>query len=161
MELCNKRWRRKINIPRSRDCGVCCSGKESDSGYIPLFSPQRGGVCTLCRQSTLKILKIENYGETGNIIHISISALNIKNPNSTQGFLQEINHIPICEKALENSVTTVKTEASSLPDFDEGYSIWKKDFDEKKAGVFSITVSEIVKYIEDGLNQCHEEEANG
>lgn len=101
--------------------------------------------------STLKILKIEEYPKTGKIIHISISGLKVVNPDSKEGFANELTHIPITEEALDESVSKLKSEKIKLPNRIEGYDYWKKEFDEGTAGVFSITVVEIVESMEEAI----------
>ena len=104
--------------------------------------------------STLKILKIDEIENTEkNIIHISISGLKIENPNNSAKYYKDLRHIPICEKTLKNSVTKVKNEKSELPDFNEGYSIWKEAYEKKEAGFFTISVLEIVKFMDKTINQ--------
>lgn len=100
--------------------------------------------------STLTILKIEEYPKTGKVIHISISGLKMRNPDSPTGFAEKLSHIPISEEALDKSVTKVYKENSTIPDSIEmdGYSYWKKEFDKGDAGVFTIPVSEIVNSME-------------
>jgi len=101
--------------------------------------------------STLKILKIEEYLQHGKVIHISIGGLKVRNPNSKEGIAEEFTHIPISEKALDESVTELKNENSKIPKYIEGYSYWKKEFDKGQAGVFSIPVSEIVNSMEEAI----------
>ncbi|REC62848.1 hypothetical protein DRF65_08480 [Chryseobacterium pennae] len=100
--------------------------------------------------STLTILKIEEYPKTGKVIHISISGLKMRNPDSPSGFAEKLTHIPMSEEALDKSVTKVYKENSKMPDSLEmdGYSTWKKEFDKGDAGVFAIPVSEIVSVME-------------
>jgi PBP1b-binding outer membrane lipoprotein LpoB len=62
------------------------------------------------KSSTLTILKIEEYPETGKVIHISISGLKVKDISSTTGFADKFTHIPISEEALGKSVTSLKNE---------------------------------------------------
>jgi outer membrane protein assembly factor BamB len=103
--------------------------------------------------STLKILKIEEYPETGKVIHISINGLKIKNPNSPEGFAENLSHIPISEEALNKSVTKLQNETDKMPDSIEmdGYSYWKKEFDKGNAGIFTIPVSEVVGSMEKAI----------
>ncbi|MDQ0592784.1 hypothetical protein QFZ37_001153 [Chryseobacterium ginsenosidimutans] len=101
--------------------------------------------------STLKILKIEEYPKIGKVIHISIGGLKVINPDSKEGIAEEFSHIPITEKALDESVTELKNEKIKVPKNIEGYSYWKKEFDQKQAGVFSISVSEIVNSMEEEI----------
>lgn len=101
-------------------------------------------------KSILKILKIEEYPKTGKVIHISVSGLKIKDPNSPAGFAHTLSHIPISEEALNKSVTKLQNENGKKPDSIEmdGYSYWKREFDKGDAGIFTIPVSEIVGEME-------------
>ncbi|WP_312286341.1 hypothetical protein [Chryseobacterium gleum] len=103
--------------------------------------------------STLKILKIEEYPNTGKVIHISVSGLKIKSPESPDGFAHQLSHIPISEEALNKSVTKLQNETRKMPDSLEldGYSYWKKEFDKGNAGIFTIPVSEIVSTMEKSI----------
>ena len=101
--------------------------------------------------STLKILKIEEYPKHGKIIHISIGGLKVGNPDVEKGFANEFTHIPISEIALDKSVTKLKNEKVKLPDSIDGYSYWKKEFDQGIAGIFSISVYEIVDLMEESI----------
>ncbi|KFF08726.1 hypothetical protein IX38_04650 [Chryseobacterium luteum] len=104
-------------------------------------------------KSTLKILKIEEYPQTGKVIHISVSGLKMKNPKSSEGFANELSHIPISEEALNKSIIKLHNENGKMPDSLEmdGYSYWKKEFDKGEAGIFKVPVSEIVGVMEDHI----------
>lgn len=106
------------------------------------------------KSSILKILKIEEYPKTGKVIHISIRGLKMKNPSSPTGLAEYISHLPISEEALNKSVTNhLKNETGKRPDSIEmdGYSYWKKEFDNGNAGIFTIPVSEIVSTMEKSI----------
>ena len=60
------------------------------------------------------------------------------NPDVEKGFANEFTHIPISEIALDKSVTKLKNEKVKLPDSIDGYSYWKKEFDQGIADIFSI-----------------------
>lgn len=101
--------------------------------------------------STLKILKIEEFPTMGKVIHISIGQLKMQNPNSKEGFVETLSHIPISKEALDKSITVLKNEKTSIPDYEDGYNYWKNEFDKGQAGVFSISVSEIISGMEKNL----------
>lgn len=101
--------------------------------------------------STLKILKIEEYPKHGKVIHISIGGLKVENRDIEKGYANEFTHIPISEKALNESVTKLKNEKVKLPSKIDGYDYWKEEFDQGIAGVFSISVSEIVDLMEESI----------
>lgn len=101
--------------------------------------------------STVKILKIEEYPKHGKVIHISIGGLNVGDPDVENHFAKEFSHIPISEKALDDSVTELKNEKVKLQSKIDGYDYWKKEFDQGIAGVFSISISEIVDLMEESI----------
>ena len=97
--------------------------------------------------SKIEILKVEKYEKDGIIIHIYVNGLKVKNPNKP-GILEDIGHLPLSKDAVEKSVTTLVSENNELPDFMEGYKNWKNAFDNNTGGIFSISVKEIVQYLE-------------
>ncbi|UFH33637.1 hypothetical protein LNP04_08020 [Chryseobacterium sp. C-71] len=99
----------------------------------------------------MKILKIEEYEKHGKVIHISIGNLKVGKPDVEKGFANEFTHIPITEEALDKSATELKNEKVKLPNKIDGYDYWKKEFDQGVAGVFSISVSEIVDLMEESI----------
>ncbi|SDH57827.1 hypothetical protein SAMN05421846_101206 [Chryseobacterium taeanense] len=103
--------------------------------------------------SSLKILKIEEYPTGGKVIHISMKGLKMKNPHHPEGIADKISHVPITEDALDKSVISIKHDSRKTPDSTEldGYYYWKKEFDKGNAGVFSIPVSEIVSLMEESI----------
>lgn len=104
--------------------------------------------------STLTILKVENYEDEGIVIHIQVTGLRIKSPMNAGGFSEVIGHLPFAREAVAKSVTTRLSEGNALPDFESGYANWKEAFDAKKGGVFSISVSEAVQYLEEAIGNA-------
>jgi len=90
--------------------------------------------------STLTILKIEEYPKLGKVIHIRVDGFRETNPVTGTEF-NEMPHLPFQAKALERSITRRIGETAEIPDFNQGYTVWKAAFDEGKAGVFRISVS--------------------
>jgi hypothetical protein len=102
--------------------------------------------------STLTILKVEKYDSLGIVIHIYVSGLKLKNNQKPGGYTDDIGHLPLSKEAVLKSVTHLVSEHNKLPDFQEGYTTWKTAFNSNKAGIFSIDVSEVVKYVEEVMN---------
>ncbi|HEC00929.1 MAG TPA: hypothetical protein ENI91_04485 [Sphingomonadales bacterium] len=101
--------------------------------------------------STLTIVKIDNMKE-GAIIHISIEDVNIHKFVSGEKFAESISHLPINEKSFRTSLIKLIGKTDKLPEYQEGYGIWKKEFNTGKAGVFDISVAQCVEYVEKTLN---------
>jgi hypothetical protein len=99
--------------------------------------------------SILKILRVEHYSDTSIVIHIAVENVHVRNVTSSSGFVERIPHLPISEQALDSSVVELIDEKIPLPDFQDGYDIWK----ESKGGVFSVTVAEAVDLAEQALKK--------
>jgi hypothetical protein len=104
-------------------------------------------------KSYLIIVKIDDDPKLGRIIHIALRGLKMKNPHSPDGFSEDVNHMPFLQDAIEKSGLKLMKEKVDLPDFEEGYGMWRKAFDEGRAGAYSITVAEAVVVMETALNQ--------
>jgi len=103
--------------------------------------------------SYLIILRIDKDAKLGNIIHIALRGLKMKSRRSPEGIIENVNHLPFSEEALNKSGLKLLKEKSEVPDFEEGYRMWREAFDAGHAGVYSITVAEAVKVMETALNK--------
>jgi hypothetical protein len=103
--------------------------------------------------STLTVLMVETDSEFGNIVHISVTGLKLKNPVSANGPIDTIGHMPFTEKAIDKSVIKLIKEDGELPEFNEGYDEWRLAFQNRKAGIYKISVSEAVEKAEKNLNK--------
>ncbi len=104
-------------------------------------------------KSTFIIVKIDKATKYGKIIHIALRDLKMKNPRSRDGFSDKINHMPFAEKAVGLSAIKILEENAELPDFQEGYALWKEAFDQERAGYYEISIAEAVAVAEQTLNQ--------
>lgn len=104
------------------------------------------------QESTLLILKVEEDGRAKSIIHISISGINIKDTKAGRSIADRIDHIPISQQALANSVIILQRSHSELPDFSEDYAYWKQAYINGKGGVWSIGVDDIIDCTEKTMN---------
>ena len=103
------------------------------------------------KDSTFIVLKVESYPERGNIVHVSLRGLRLKKPNGD--YISEVAHMPFSEEALAKSAVKLLREKEKLPDFKEGYDMWREAFDAKKAGVWTVSLAEGVEAMEKILNQ--------
>ena len=98
--------------------------------------------------SRVYILRVETHA-IGEVVHIAIDGVRIKSsaPATT------ISHVPVSREALERSGLALESRSGPLPDFEEGYRMWREEFDAGNAGVFSIPVAEIVGVMETALRE--------
>lgn len=102
--------------------------------------------------STLQILKIDEISSTEKFVHITV--VDLKIPKSKEGeFAEFIGHLPMSEESLRKSVVKLVSKKEPLPDFQEGYGIWKEAFDDGKAGAFDVSVAEAVQFVEETYKQ--------
>lgn len=102
-------------------------------------------------KSTFIVVKVESHPKLGNIIHIALRDLKLRKPNGD--FIESAGHLPFAEEAINKSAVKVMKEKADLPDYEEGYKMWREAFDAGKAGVYTISVAEAVGVMEETLNQ--------
>ena len=96
---------------------------------------------------TLIIDRIEDVPKVGEVVHVSVRGVHIRNPNVAGGISTELQHLPFARSALENSLVKLLKDSVALPDFEPGYEAWKR----AKGGAFSISVREALDYVEHTL----------
>ena len=103
--------------------------------------------------SRLTVVRVDpDDHEFGNIIHIYISAVDIPNSDAPDGKTVFIQHMPYEEEALSKSVIELDTETKELPDYLDGYKLWKSAFEKGEAGVFSVDVSQAVDFVQQSIS---------
>ncbi|ACL04442.1 conserved hypothetical protein [Desulfatibacillum aliphaticivorans] len=103
-------------------------------------------------KSTVLINKIESHDILGHIFHISIREIKLKSAATASGFVTEITHSPVSEETLKKSLTKVVGKGAANSECIEGYYTWKEAFDNGEAGIFTVSVSEIVDLMEKTVN---------
>lgn len=96
---------------------------------------------------------MESHPKLGEIVHIHVNGLRLRNPQLPGGYSSEIGHLPYSAAALRESVVKLDTVGVELPEFEEGYQQWKSAFDEGRAGVWSVPVSDAVAGMEAAINR--------
>lgn len=86
----------------------------------------------------LTVLRVERYDKVGTVVHVAISDVVFA------GGQTRISHLPFAESAIAESVTTLERESAPIPDFAEGYRLWREAFDSGKGGVFTIPVADFL-----------------
>lgn len=96
----------------------------------------------------LVIAKLEKLPKAGNVVHVSIRGVRIRNPRAPSGYSETIAHMPFARAAVESSVTTLLQDSVALPDYEDGYHEWQK----AQGGVFTVSVLEGLEFMEKALN---------
>jgi hypothetical protein len=98
--------------------------------------------------SFLVIRKIESLPKIGEVVHISVFGLRIKNITAPTGYTDQAGHLPISGASLRGSLKEKIQKIIPVADWKEGYNMWL----EAKGGVFSKPVSECVTFIDEAIN---------
>jgi hypothetical protein len=98
--------------------------------------------------STLVIRAIESYPGEGEVFHIGIEGVKLRNHRVTGGIQATMRHTAVSRQTLDVSVDKAIDIAAPDGGWREGYEIWKQAFDNDDAAVFQIPVAEILDYIE-------------
>jgi hypothetical protein len=97
--------------------------------------------------SRLTIVKVDQSGSLGKIIHVGVDHLRVLNNDGEVQF-EAVPHMPFVKKALEASVTKKVASKQPLPDLQPGYDEFREAFLSGHAGAYSITVAEAIKVME-------------
>jgi hypothetical protein len=103
------------------------------------------------QMSRLLIDKVEDDPKLGHIYHITVTGLHIGRADGSTRLLPELPHLPVSEKTLTLSCTTLVGESEPNPDYLKGYQLWREAFEAGHAGIYTISVSEIVDIVEHAL----------
>ncbi|MGA8938961.1 MAG: hypothetical protein WB439_07340 [Acidobacteriaceae bacterium] len=88
--------------------------------------------------ATLTILKIESLPKVGEIVHVRIDGIRLRNCSGRQE-PTSIEHAPFTRDAIDRSVAKL-LRTGTVPAFEDGYDNWKA----RCGGVYTIPVSEMV-----------------
>jgi hypothetical protein len=103
--------------------------------------------------SRIVICRVEEDPKLGEIVHIHVNGVRLKNKHAPDGFSDQIGHMPYSGDALRKSVGKIERAGTALPHFEDGYQEWRSAFDNGKAGVWTASVSEAIAGMEAALNQ--------
>ncbi|MFC6590932.1 hypothetical protein ACFP81_02055 [Deinococcus lacus] len=99
--------------------------------------------------STALVLAVdESAGQT--IISVSLDGLLIPHAAAPDGYAHSIGHLPLSGEKFRESVLELVETLQPVPR-EEGYSQWREAFDRGEAGVFTLTLAEIVEHMAEVL----------
>jgi hypothetical protein len=104
--------------------------------------------------STVQVIRVEREPGLGTIVHVSIHGLRFRNSMAPGGTGDRIGHLPFAEDALRGSVRAVVGEREPDRDAQEGYATWRAAFERGEAGVFTVSLAEVVGMMEAVLDDA-------
>ncbi|MDK2012586.1 MULTISPECIES: hypothetical protein [unclassified Deinococcus] len=96
--------------------------------------------------STVLILRRDDE-PSGTVLHVALDGLRLGNPHLPGGVQMELGHMPVTADALRASVLELIQVNAPLPADEGGYRQWREAADRGEAGVFTLTLAEILDVI--------------
>ena len=104
-------------------------------------------------QLTLLINRIDQHPlGGGNIYHVTLDGLKIRNPRVPEGVMTQLAHAPVTDQTLQRSQLHLLGQQAADPAYLQGYGQWREAFDAGNAGSFGVSVATILEIIERQLN---------
>lgn len=103
--------------------------------------------------SRIVICHVESDPRLGQIVHIHVRGLRMKNKRAAGGSSDQIGHMPYSASALRNSVTKLESTVAMLPPFEEGYRHWRDAFERGEGGIWTASLSQTVEDMEHVMNK--------
>jgi hypothetical protein len=98
--------------------------------------------------SRLMIRHIDVEPEDGEVFHISILDVRLRNHKVEGGAQPAMNHAAILRVGLDASALQLDGSADADEAWRDGYAVWRQAYDNGDAGVFDLPVADILGYIE-------------
>jgi hypothetical protein len=104
-------------------------------------------------RSTLIVVGVEQNPQIGQIVHVRVEDVAMKDPRTPTGATSVLNHLPFTKAALDLSATAkVEEGLAPSPESQAAYLTWKAAFQAGNADVWPVPVSEVVDIIERSIN---------
>jgi hypothetical protein len=99
----------------------------------------------------LLINRVDQHPRGGEIFHVSIAGVRLKNPADPSGITTTLPHVPVIRQTFERSQARFVRPQAPDPAYLAGHSQWKQEFDAGNAGSFGVSVAEVLEFVERGL----------
>jgi hypothetical protein len=98
--------------------------------------------------SRVVIRKIGVEPEDGEVFHVSILGVKLRNHRVPGGAQPAMHHAAVLRTTLDKSLRELTTASDKDTAWENGYAVWRQAYDNGDAGVFELSVAEILGYIE-------------
>jgi hypothetical protein len=98
--------------------------------------------------SRVVIRKVGIEPDDGEVFHISILGVKLRNHRVPGGAQPAMHHAAVLRTTLDKSLRELTTASDEDRAWQSGYAVWRQAYDNGDAGVFELSVAEILGYIE-------------
>jgi hypothetical protein len=100
--------------------------------------------------SLVHIVRIDDDSAHGAIFHLYITGIEIRNGDLIGGVQSILPHMPVSRR-YESLTEKLGTNDQVPEEFDAAYASWREAFDAGEAGVFDVTIAEIIQAVQNAL----------
>ena len=98
--------------------------------------------------SRVVIRKIGVEPEDGEVFHVSILGVRLRNHRVPGGAQPAMHHAAVLRTTLDKSLRELTPASDHDAAWESGYAVWRQAYDNGDAGVFELSIAEILGYIE-------------
>lgn len=99
-------------------------------------------------KSLVLIDLVESAPDKSAIYHVSVLGAHIPTRRGGPRLETDLPHFPVSKETLDKSLLELVGKRSPHESFRAGYDIWRSAFDDGRAGIFTISIAEIVAIVE-------------
>ncbi len=114
--------------------------------------------------SRVHVVRVEKHPAWGVMVHVYIDGLKIPNPGAQDDkdkLIRIVSHMPLTEKAMDDSVTRMLEKNQPIPHYEAGYRAWHKAFMKGDATVFETPIKTMLQQYADGIASARRKDAQG
>ncbi|MGY3232455.1 hypothetical protein ACVWWJ_003939 [Luteibacter sp. HA06] len=98
--------------------------------------------------SRVVIRKMGVEAEDGEVFHVSILGVKLRNHRVPGGAQPAMHHAAVLRTTLDKSLRELTSASDQDQAWENGYAVWRQAYDNGDAGVFELSIAEILGYIE-------------
>ncbi|NID15847.1 hypothetical protein [Luteibacter yeojuensis] len=98
--------------------------------------------------SRVAIRRIDHEPEDGEVFHVSILDVKLRNHRLPGGLQPAMRHAAVSRASLDRSLLQVDGVADGDEGWRDGYGVWRQAYDNGDAGIFDLPLAEVLDYIE-------------
>lgn len=98
--------------------------------------------------SRVAIRRIDIEPEDGEVFHVSILGVKLRNHRLPGGIQPAMHHAAASRASLDASLLEPDGQADAEEHWRDGYDVWRQAYDNGDAGIFDLPLADVLGYIE-------------
>jgi hypothetical protein len=98
--------------------------------------------------SRVAIRRIDIEPDDGEVFHVSILGVKLRNHRLPGGLQSAMNHAAVSRASVDASLLEPDGDADADESWRDGYDVWRQAYDNGDAGIFDLPLADVLGYIE-------------